>query len=87
MEISQKEADLLHFIAEVALPNKGECELTDKELLESMGVSKRTYYRLLQSLENKDVITRQTRSVGYYGKVRKIILNLPDDYYTKYSTK
>jgi CTP-dependent riboflavin kinase len=87
MEITRNEADLLHFIAEVALLNGGECELTDKELLGSMGVSERTYYRTLLSLENKDIITRHTQSVGFYGKKRKIILNIPEEYYTKYSTK
>lgn len=86
MEITKNESDLLYLIAEVALPNNGQCELSDKELLSSMGVSERTYYRILRSLENKDVITRITKSVGHYGKKRKIILNLPDDYYTKYST-
>jgi len=79
MELNYNEAILLTEIATIAVENKGVCMVPDKELLQLVGISERTYYRTLSSLESKNVITRETKSIGHYGKERKIILNLPSN--------
>jgi CTP-dependent riboflavin kinase len=85
MELTYNEFDLLTEIAMDANQNDGECILTDKQLLSSMNVSERTYYRLLSSLEEKGIISRHTESIGHYGKKRKIKILLDKENYTEYS--
>jgi hypothetical protein len=77
MELNYNEAILLTEIATIAVENKGICCAPDSLLLEAVGLSERTYYRTLKSLECKNVIKRETKSVGHYGKERKIIINIP----------
>lgn len=77
-ELTYSEADLLQEIMLDAQSNNGECLLTDRELLSSMNVSKRTFYRMLSRLEHKGVITRLTESVGHYGKKRRIKVNFSE---------
>lgn len=79
MELNYNEAILLTEIATLAVENKGVCIAPDSEILEAVGLSERTYYRTLSSLEGKNVITRETKSIGHYGKERKIILNIPSN--------
>jgi len=85
MELTYNEFDLLTEIAMDANQNDGVCLLTDKELLSSINVSERTYYRLLNSLEDKGVISRNTQSIGHYGKKRTIKVFLDKESYTQYS--
>ena len=73
MELTYNEATLLTEIATIAVNNNGECYATDNELLDLVNLSQRTYYRTLNSLENKNAIIRETKSLGHFGKQRKII--------------
>lgn len=84
-ELTYKEVDLLEEIILDAQVNNGECLLTDRELLSSINVSPRTYYRLLSNLEQKGIITRITQSIGHYGKKRRIKLNYSEGDF-KYNT-
>lgn len=86
MELTLKEKDLLEEIARVCLANDGVCDIPDKAIMASQNVSERTYYRTLSSLEEKELIKRDTHSIGYYGKSRIITLLYPKGYSTKYST-
>ena len=79
MELTYNEALLLTEIATIAVENNGVCLATDIQLLGSVGLSQRTYYRTLNSLENKNAIVRETKSIGHFGKQRKITLNIPSN--------
>jgi DNA-binding PadR family transcriptional regulator len=41
----------------------------------ALNLNDRTLYRILKNLENKEYITRKTKSLGNDGKERKIYVN------------
>ena len=60
--------DYLHdYRAEV-----GKFNLTNKEIREVIDINDRTLYRVLNSLEGKGLIARETVSIGNFGKQRVI---------------
>jgi len=59
-----------------SLANKtGYCYATSKHICESLDIKDRTFYRILTRLEEKEFVTRVTKSVGNDGKERKIYIN------------
>ena len=60
--------DYLHYYR----AEEGKINLTNKQIGEAVIMSDRTIYRVLNSLESKGYIKRQTISVGNYGKQRII---------------
>ena len=83
MELTYNESILLTEIATLVVENGGACYASDVEIIELSGLSERTYYRTLNMLEGKSIINRQTKSVGHYGKERKITLNVPSNIHSK----
>lgn len=66
----QEVYDYLHdFRAE-----EGKCNLTNRQIRDVIDINDRTLYRVLKSLEEKNLINRQTVSVGAYGKERIITI-------------
>ena len=64
----QQVYDYLHdYRAEV-----GKFNLTNKEIREVIDINDRTLFRALKSLEKQGLISRETVSVGSYGKSRFI---------------
>lgn len=53
------------------------CFASNKSLADTLNVSERTLYRILDGLEDKNLIKRETKSIGNYGKERKIIALSP----------
>lgn len=53
----------------------GFCYATNKHICDSLSIKDRTLYRVFASLEEKEFITRVTKSVGNDGKQRKIYIN------------
>jgi predicted transcriptional regulator len=54
---------------------KGYCFATNKHLCEAMSVKDRTMYRILNRLEESACIRRETKSIGFDGKQRRIYVN------------
>lgn len=55
--------------------DKGYCFATNKHLCEAMSVKDRTMYRILNRLEENACIRRETKSIGFDGKQRRIYVN------------
>ena len=74
--LSVTENAVLSYVCSLA--NKtGFCYATNKHICESLNLTDRTLFRVLSNLEDKDFITRVTKSIGNDGKQRKIYIN-PD---------
>jgi len=69
-----KQVTLLSLIQSLA-KQKGYCYATNEMLSESLGIHDRTLYRMLNRLEELELITRVTHSIGNYGKERRIYIN------------
>jgi DNA-binding MarR family transcriptional regulator len=52
------------------------CFASNKSLADTFGMSQRTLYRILNDLEKKNLIKRETKSIGNYGKERRIFVPL-----------
>lgn len=48
------------------------CFASNESLAKTFGMSQRTLYRILNDLEKKNLIKRETKSIGNYGKERRI---------------
>ena len=72
-ELSINEHLLLSYLS--SLTKKDYCYATNDHLVEVCGIAKRTLCRVLNDLEDKDLIRRITKSTGRYGKDRKIYIN------------
>lgn len=55
--------------------DKGYCFATNKHLCEAISVKDRTMYRILNRLEESACIRRETKSIGFDGKQRRIYVN------------
>lgn len=54
---------------------KGYCFSTNKHLCAVFSLTDRTIYRILKKLEENACIRRETKSLGYDGKQRRIYIN------------
>lgn len=71
--LSVTESALLSLIKSLS-KKRGYCFASNKAICDTLNVSDRTLYRMLEKLEEKGFIMRETRSIGI-GKERKIILS------------
>lgn len=71
--LSVTESALLSLIKSLS-KKRGYCFASNKAICDTLNVSDRTLYRILDKLEEKGFIMRETRSIGI-GKERKIILS------------
>ncbi len=55
--------------------DKGYCFATNKHLCNVMSIKDRTMYRILNRLEESACIRRETKSIGFDGKQRRIYVN------------
>lgn len=55
--------------------SKGYCFATNKHICEALTLTDRTLYRILNNLEQNAYIRRETKSIGFDGKQRKIFVN------------
>ena len=68
--LSFKESSVLSYLC--SLDKKEYCYVSNGSMSDTLGINERTLYRILNSLEEKELIKRVTRSSGFYGKNRKI---------------
>jgi DNA-binding MarR family transcriptional regulator len=55
--------------------SKGYCFATNKHICDALTLTDRTLYRILKNLEQNAYIRRETKSIGFDGKQRKIFVN------------
>ena len=72
-KLSFKENTVLSYLC--SLSQKKFCYASNQHLCDTLGIEDRTMYRILSSLEDKNLIIRETRSTGKYGKDRKIYVH------------
>lgn len=72
-KLSLKESTVLSYLC--SLSKKKYCFASNEHLCATLNIEDRTMYRILSSLEEKDLIKRETKSSGHYGKDRKIYVN------------
>lgn len=68
------EKAVFSYIASLA-KEKGYCFATNEHLCGALSVKDRTMYRILNRLEESACIRRETKSIGYDGKQRRIFIN------------
>lgn len=72
--LSVTECALLSLIKGLS-KKKGYCFASNKAISDTLNISGRTLYRMLNKLELRGLIERDTQSTGHYGKERKIRLS------------
>tara|TARA_R100000951_G_scaffold110205_1_gene108016 strand:- start:2036 stop:2344 length:309 start_codon:yes stop_codon:yes gene_type:complete len=72
--LSVTESALLSLIKGLS-KKKGYCFASNKAISDTLNISDRNLYRLLNKLEAQGFIERDTKSTGHYGKERKIRLS------------
>ena len=55
--------------------DKGYCFASNKHICEALTIKDRTLYRILNILEENACIRRETKSIGFDGKQRRIYVN------------
>ncbi len=55
--------------------DKGYCFASNKHICEALTLKDRTLYRILNRLEQNACIRRETKSLGFDGKQRRIYIN------------
>jgi DNA-binding MarR family transcriptional regulator len=68
--LSIKESSVLSYLC--SLDKKEYCFASNSHMSDTLKIHDRTLYRILNTLEEKELIKRVTRSTGKYGKSRKI---------------
>ena len=68
-----KESVVLSYLA--SLTKKEYCFASNEHISQACNISDRTVFRVLNSLEEMNLIKRVTKSTGFYGKDRKIYVN------------
>ena len=68
--LSFKESSVLSYLC--SLDKKEYCFVSNNHMSDTLNINQRTLYRILNTLEEKELIKRVTRSSGFYGKNRKI---------------
>lgn len=54
---------------------KGYCFASNKHICDTLSLKDRTLYRILNRLEENACIRRETKSIGFDGKERRIYIN------------
>tara|TARA_A200000113_G_scaffold224239_1_gene241656 strand:+ start:2555 stop:2845 length:291 start_codon:yes stop_codon:yes gene_type:complete len=72
--LSIQEAVVLSHIQALAV-KKDYCYASNESICNTLKLNDRTLYRILKKLEDKDYIRRETKSIGNYGKQRKIFIS------------
>ena len=72
-KLTFKENAVLSYLC--SLNGRRYCYASNSHLCETLGIEDRTMYRILSKLESKNLIIRETKSEGHYGKDRKIYVN------------
>ena len=72
MNLSQRESELFDLLIDLANQNRGEVTASNKDLLEVLNLNERTLYRTMKRLEDRELIQRDTVSIGHHGKQRII---------------
>lgn len=68
-----RESLVLSYLA--SLTKKDYVFVSNTHLSDTLNINDRTLYRVLNKLEDKNLIKRVTKSTGRYGKDRKIYVN------------
>jgi DNA-binding MarR family transcriptional regulator len=71
--LSLNESLVLSYLS--SLTKKEFCYASNDHLSDTLNINSRTLYRVLNKLESKNLIRRETHSTGHYGKDRKIYVN------------
>jgi len=69
-----KEHLVLSHVAGLSI-KKGYCYISNNKMVEDLKISYRSICRVLDNLEQMGLISRQTKSIGKYGKERKIFVS------------
>ena len=72
MNLSQRESELFDLLIDLANQSRGEVTASNKDLLEVLNLNERTLYRTMKRLEDRELIQRDTVSIGHHGKQRII---------------
>ena len=71
--LSLQEVAVLSYIQSLSV-KKDYCYASNESICNALKLNDRTLYRVLKKLENKEYIKRVTKSIGNYGKERRIYL-------------
>lgn len=74
-DLSHMEWSVLSYLASLTTEGKQYCYASNSHICESLKINDRTLYRILSNLEVKELIIRETKSNGHYGKQRKIFVS------------
>tara|TARA_R100001509_G_C4678911_1_gene152810 strand:- start:102 stop:392 length:291 start_codon:yes stop_codon:yes gene_type:complete len=72
--LSIQEAVVLSYLSSLAI-KKNYCYASNEAICNNLKLNDRTLYRVLKKLEDKEYIKRETKSIGNYGKQRKIFIS------------
>ena len=72
--LSIQESAVLSYINSLAI-KKNYCYASNEAICNALKLNDRTLYRILKKLEDKEYIKRETKSIGNYGKQRKIFIS------------
>lgn len=76
LNLSHKELIVLKYIDSMCTTGVQDyCFASNKTICNTLNITQRTLYRILNRLEEKRLITRKTRSIGNDGKERRIFSN------------
>jgi predicted transcriptional regulator len=73
-DMNIKEASVLSHIVSLS-KQRGYCWASNKAICDTLNIPDRSLYRILNKLENRGLIMRDTKSVGKTGKERRIYPN------------
>jgi len=73
INLTLQESVVLSYLA--SLTKKDYCFATNDHLCETLEINNRTLFRIFSKLEDYDLIRRETKSIGKYGKDRRIYVN------------
>jgi DNA-binding MarR family transcriptional regulator len=78
LDLTHKEIMVLNYIDSMCKNGVQEyCFASNKAICGSLNITQRTLYRILNTLEDRKLIRRVTKSIGNDGKIRKIFSQLP----------
>jgi len=74
-DLTNSELSVLSYLSSLTTSEKEYCYASNSNMCESLKLNDRTLYRILSNLELKELIVRETKSNGHYGKQRKIFVS------------
>jgi|TARA_R110002072_G_scaffold79992_4_gene184060 DNA-binding MarR family transcriptional regulator len=78
LNLNHKEYIVLNYIDSMCKNGSEDyCFASNSTICDQLTLSERTLYRILNNLEDKELILRKTKSIGHDGKERRIFSLVP----------